>query len=80
MLEKSRQTLSLSEARPRNVDNLRKWVTGNACISREETEYLEMEDDLANIIESPDSVMSTSESIVTDCTYHLDHAISTVST
>lgn len=79
MLEHTRQILSMSKCRKRDIDNLKKWIAGTGCLSRSETVYLEMADDLLNTTKY-DDVINRSDSIIEDCTFWLEYAIERVST
>jgi hypothetical protein len=58
--------LSFEHAPQRDIRSLQNWVNGNACISREETEYLEHEEDLMTLASLGDSAMRKIESWVED--------------
>ncbi|KAF3765712.1 hypothetical protein M406DRAFT_257392, partial [Cryphonectria parasitica EP155] len=75
MIEKSRRTLSLPPAADRDIDNLKTWTEATGCISRRETEYLEKQQDLANLIGSSDTAISYCHSLVENCVGWLDENI-----
>ncbi|KAI1211532.1 uncharacterized protein F4807DRAFT_392874 [Annulohypoxylon truncatum] len=75
MLENSRRVLSMPDPPYREIQNLKNWVDGTACLSRHETEYLEIGHDLANLSGTEDSAITSMESVVEDCKFWLDHLI-----
>ncbi|KAK8061059.1 hypothetical protein PG997_015280, partial [Apiospora hydei] len=75
MLQHGHRTLSLPKSSEREVQNLKDWTAGTCCISRQETDYLERSDDLANLTGSPDIAISYVESLVEDCIHRLDGLI-----
>ncbi|KAK4205084.1 hypothetical protein QBC40DRAFT_325700 [Triangularia verruculosa] len=72
MLEQTRRATSMPKPSRREVDNLKNWTAGTACISRKETEYLGMDEDIGTLAGPVDRAFTYSESVVEDCTYWLD--------
>lgn len=57
--DRTRQALAAQSATPRDVENLRQWVNGFACISDLETAYLTYEDDLIALgLADPDGFLT----------------------
>jgi hypothetical protein len=49
-LERTHKILRFDSALPRDVSSLQSWASANGCISRDETEYLEYEQELASLL------------------------------
>lgn len=80
MIERSRRMTSLPKPRLREIENLRRWIRGTACLGRQETAYLDVEHDLVNLTGTPDSAISYGESVVEDCTAWFDQSFGKVCT
>jgi hypothetical protein len=48
------------------VKSLRNWIEGNSCIAREETQYLDHERDLFNIVGKGDNAMACIQPLIED--------------
>jgi hypothetical protein len=48
------------------VKSLRNWIEGNSCIAREETQYLDHERDLFNIVGKGDDAMACIQPLIED--------------
>ncbi|KAL7658246.1 hypothetical protein M752DRAFT_278779 [Aspergillus phoenicis ATCC 13157] len=58
--------LKLEHARTRPVSALQNWITGNPCIARSETEFLQHEDDLMTLFSLEDGTTTYLEGWVED--------------
>jgi hypothetical protein len=58
--------LGLETARPRDVSSLQNWVDGNACLAREETQYLTHCKELLSVAPSDDRAVTRLEACVED--------------
>lgn len=58
--------LGYETAKPRDVLSLQNWVNGNACLAREETEYLTHYHELLSVAPSDDGAITRLESWVED--------------
>ena len=65
-LEKNHRILGYKSADPRDVQNLQNWVDGTGCIVREETAYLQSNEELLTLRHSYDSAVTWLETIVED--------------
>lgn len=79
LIERNHRILSLETARPRNVSSLRNWINGNGCVAREETAYLARSEELANVVDSDDTVMTWLETLVEDSLTRLRRCLRQVS-
>ncbi|KAL2011080.1 hypothetical protein VTN00DRAFT_3798 [Thermoascus crustaceus] len=61
LLARNAQILQFNNATPRAVMSLRNWINGNACIAREETEFLENDHDLLTLATPEDSTLKDIE-------------------
>ena len=48
------------------MKSVRNWIAGNSCIAREETQYLDHERDLFNIVGKGDDGMAFMEPLIED--------------
>ncbi|EFQ34255.1 uncharacterized protein GLRG_09399, partial [Colletotrichum graminicola M1.001] len=62
--DRTRQALSLSAAAPKDILSLQNWLQGRSCLSRSETEYLELRQDLATLSSPKDSAIELLENWV----------------
>lgn len=58
--------LKLEHARTRPVSAIQNWITGNPCIARSETEFLQHEDDLMSLFSLEDGTTTYLEGWVED--------------
>lgn len=64
LINRNRQILNSQNASDRDISSLQNWVTGNACLSRDESAYLKRQD-LFSIVEY-DGPMARAEGLVED--------------
>ncbi|KAK0670322.1 hypothetical protein QBC41DRAFT_345662 [Cercophora samala] len=72
LLDQARTAASMPQPGQRELQNLRNWTAGTASISRKETDYLEMDEDLGSLAGPVDRALTYSEVFVEECTYWLD--------
>ena len=65
-IERSHRILGYESANTRDVQNLQNWVDGKGCIAREETAYLQSNEELLTLRCSYDSAVIRLETIVED--------------
>ena len=58
--------LGFEAAKPRDVLSLQNWVDGNACLAREETQYLTHRKELLSVAPSDDRAVTRLEACVED--------------
>jgi hypothetical protein len=66
LVERNYRMLNFEAAKPRDVLSLQNWVNGNACLARDETEYLKFCKELLSISSPDDDTVSRLESWVED--------------
>lgn len=71
LLEQNHKVSSLPATKSRDVKTLRKWIKGTASISRDESAYLEHEQDIANLTGATDSALSMIEDTVGDVVFFI---------
>jgi hypothetical protein len=64
LIERNRRILGYEPPKPRDVLNLQNWISGNGCIAREETAYLDRSKDLLSISFQEDSAVTWLEALV----------------
>jgi hypothetical protein len=67
LIERNHKVLSFEAARPQAISNLQNWVSGNGCIAREETAYLDYSRELLGVASPDDTVMIGLETVVENC-------------
>ncbi|KAK0742067.1 hypothetical protein B0T21DRAFT_408912 [Apiosordaria backusii] len=72
LMDQARQAALMPQAGKRELQNLRNWTAGTACISRKETDYLNVEEDIGALAGPVDTALTCCESLVEDCTVWLD--------
>ncbi|KAI0401134.1 hypothetical protein F4802DRAFT_582041 [Xylaria palmicola] len=65
-LERTSNVLSSCPVTPRDIYSLRNWVNGNGCVSRQETAYLDIEQDLLSLAGPGDRATSQLEAWIED--------------
>ncbi|KAI1176732.1 hypothetical protein F4777DRAFT_239452 [Nemania sp. FL0916] len=75
MLDKCRGIAYLPSSRQRDVQNLKNWVDGTACLDRHESSYLDHKDDLVNTAEYLEKSTAYTESLVEECVILLEKFI-----
>ena len=58
LVQRNSRMLVLEEPHPQHVQSLQNWLAGNACIARDEAEFLHREKDLASFSRPDDYVIS----------------------
>ena len=66
LVQKTRQILSVETAQKRDISSLQNWLAANACITREESAYLEHEADLMSLGSVHDDAVHQLEIYVED--------------
>ncbi|KAF2184808.1 hypothetical protein K469DRAFT_708576 [Zopfia rhizophila CBS 207.26] len=79
MLVQNHRVLSLPSAKQRDLNNLKKWIKGTASISRQESAYLESEEDLINLTGSRDIALTFVEDLIGDCIFVIERGIRRIS-
>lgn len=64
MIERSHRVFALQDAPMRDIDSIQNWFAGNGCIAREESAFLEREDDLLNLASSRDYAIARLEPLI----------------
>lgn len=65
LVQRNSRMLQLEEPKARHVESLLNWIAGNACIARNETEFLQRRDDLASFPRATDDVVPWLEHVLT---------------
>ncbi|KAF3481531.1 uncharacterized protein GIQ15_04290 [Arthroderma uncinatum] len=65
-IERTQQIFRYEPANPRDVQSLRNWLRGNACLARNETAYLDKYNELLSITSSDDKSISRLEAWIED--------------
>jgi hypothetical protein len=63
--------MSLPSPKSRDVNNLKKWIKGTACIARSESIFLDREEDILNLTGSSDSAVTFVEDTMGDVLFWL---------
>ncbi|CZR64741.1 uncharacterized protein PAC_14640 [Phialocephala subalpina] len=71
LLERNSRMLAFGAAHPRDVSSLQNWHMGNACISREEMEFLDRREGLLCLSQPNDGLVSWLERFVSQRLMHL---------
>ena len=66
LVERTGRTLSFDRSEVRDVQSLRTWLVGNACVAKDETSYLSDEKDLFSLSPSLDSAAARFEDWIED--------------
>ena len=64
LLKRSQQVCEMPSPKTRDIRSLQNWVSGNGCISRSETDFLNHSSDLASITTYGDKTVASVEPIV----------------
>lgn len=72
MVKKTSEIHHFDATKPCHVNSIRNWFTGNACIARPETKFLDHDDDLLTISPPEDGTLSSLENWVEDALIYLN--------
>jgi hypothetical protein len=64
LLDRSQKVLLFESPLPLHVSSIENWLEGNGCIARDETKFLDHEDDLLTIAPVEDGVLRWLELLV----------------
>ena len=64
MIERSHRVFALQDASVRDIGSIQNWIEGTGCVAREETAFLEREDDLVNLASPRDYAIASLEPVI----------------
>ncbi|MCJ1307053.1 mitochondrial import inner membrane translocase subunit TIM14 [Agyrium rufum] len=65
-MDRNRKAFSFPTAAARDVESLQRWVDSKGCLARNETTFLEHNDDLVNLVGPPDNAVAQVEPLIED--------------
>jgi hypothetical protein len=64
MIERSYRVFALPDAPERDIGSIQNWIEGTGCIARDESAFLEKENDLFNLASPRDYAIANLEPVI----------------